>query len=162
MLNVAIENTESPNISYVSFWPVSLLTGGVSNSGHWVNDQPDVYPTGLHVYSNQLVLNRGRPIGPSDCNNDHIQRFIKITNMVKKITPKEIGAYMWGVSIIRAILVFSFTKYQCPRNFIMINTLVNKKIMNFLLSLIKISLHNLFLMDFFFTEMVKYFKLLNF
>lgn len=31
----------------------------------------------------------------------------------------------------------------------MINTLVNKKIMNFLLSLIKISLHNLFLMDFF-------------
>lgn len=160
MLNVAIENTESPNISYVSFWPVSLLTGGVSNSGHWVNDQPDVYPTGLHVYSNQLVLNRGRPIGPSDCNNDHIQRFIN--KYGEKITPKEIGAYMWGVSIIRAILVFSFTKYQCPRNFIMINTLVNKKIMNFLLSLIKIYLHNLFLMDFFFTEMVKYFKLLNF
>lgn len=154
MLNVAIENTESPNISYVSFWPVSLLTGGVSNSGHWVNDQPDVYPTGLHVYSNQLVLNRGRPIGPSDCNNDHIQRFIKITNMVKKSPLKN--------SIIRAILVFSFTKYQCPRNFIMINTLVNKKIMNFLLSLIIISLHNLFLMDFFFKEMVKYFKLLNF
>lgn len=44
----------------------------------------------------------------------------------------------------------------------MINALVNKKIMNFLLSLIKIYLHNLFLMDFFFTEMVKYFKLLNF
>lgn len=90
MLNVAIENTESPNISYVSFWPVSLLTGGVSNSGHWVNDQPDVYPTGLHVYSNQLVLNRGRPIGPSDCNNDHIQRFIKITNMVKKSPLKKL------------------------------------------------------------------------
>lgn len=47
MLNVAIENTESPNISYVNFWLVPLLTGGVSKGGHWVNDRPDVYYDGF-------------------------------------------------------------------------------------------------------------------
>lgn len=42
------------------------------------------------IQQSTIVLNRGRPIGPSDCNNDHIQRFIKITNMVKKSPLKKL------------------------------------------------------------------------
>lgn len=44
-----------------------------------------------YIYSDQIKINRGWPIGLTDCNYDHIQGFIK-----GEITPEEIGAYMQG------------------------------------------------------------------
>lgn len=73
-----------------------------------------------------------------------------------EITPEEIGAYMQGEG---------HQGYTGLTNvqeiFIILHALVNKKIINFSLSLIKISMHNLFLMDFFFHRNGQIFKIVD-
>lgn len=112
----------------------------------------------LHIQRSNKI-NRGWPIGLTDCNYDHIQWFIKITNMMEKSPLKKLVHTCRG-RVIKAILVFIIT-YKCQEIFIILHALVNKKIINFSLSLIKISMHNLFLMDFFFHRNGQIFKIVD-
>lgn len=113
--NEIIDNTKSPNTSYVSFWPMPIA--------YCIKQWPlGEWPTRClarqatyYIYSDQIKINRGWPIGLTDCNYDHIQGFIKITNMMEKSPLKKLVHTCRG-RVIKAILVFIIT-YKCPRNF---------------------------------------------
>lgn len=77
-----------------------------------------------------------------------------------EITPEEIGAYMQGEDHQGYTGLHNYLQMS-QEFFIILNALVIKKIINFSLSLIKISMHNLFLMDFFFHRNGQIFKIVD-